>query len=201
MNVKYFQKLIIARNFGRAKNNTSWERKQGLNSESQNVFMHTTNSSHCATRFFGKFRWSFTIFPRSLKSSHTMGLFSCAYYWLKYNFRSFPQSVDDAKHVRIDLMNIIFLFFLKKKFSSKFLTQIWPFPRSQYEKISPLANFECQKKKMLRHFMKNPLPQFCRAWSGAQIKYPQHGHISWIEGYKKSKVKKVKNTLLSALLK
>jgi len=37
--------------------------------------------------------------------------------------------------------------------------------------------------------------------SGVQIKSPQHGHISWIEGYKKSEVKKVKNTRLSALLK
>ena len=31
-------------------------------------------------------------------------------------------------------------------FSSKFLTQIWHFPRSQCEKIPSLANFECQKK-------------------------------------------------------
>ena len=37
------------------------------------------------------------------------------------------------------------------------------------------------QKKFLRHFFKNPLPQFCRAWSGEQIKYPQHGIISWIE--------------------
>ena len=43
------------------------------------------------------------------------GLFSCAYYWLKYNFRSFPQSLDDAKHVRIHSMNIKF-FFEKKVF-------------------------------------------------------------------------------------
>ena len=57
------------------------------------------------------------------------------------------------------------------------------------------------QKKFLRHFIKNPLPQFCRAWSGEQIKYPQHGHISWIEGYKKSKVKKSKISYLSALLK
>ena len=46
------------------------------------------------------------------------GLFSCAYYWLKYNFRSFPQSLDDAKHVRIDLMNI------KKKFWKKVFIEI-----------------------------------------------------------------------------
>ena len=43
------------------------------------------------------------------------GLFSCAYYWLKYNFRSFPQSLDDAKHVRIHSMNIK-IFFEKKVF-------------------------------------------------------------------------------------
>ena len=43
------------------------------------------------------------------------GLFSYAYYWLKYNFRSFTQSLDDAKHVRIDLMNIK-NFFGKKVF-------------------------------------------------------------------------------------
>ena len=45
----------------------------------------------------------------------TSGLFSCAFYWLKYSFRSFPQSLDDAKHVRIDLMNIK-IFFEKKVF-------------------------------------------------------------------------------------
>ena len=78
------------------------------------------------------------------------GLFSYAYYWLKYNFRSFPQSLDDAEHVRIHSMNI--KFFSKKKFSSKFLTQIWSLKRSQYETISPLANFEYQKKKFEKFF-------------------------------------------------
>ena len=62
----------------------------------------------------------------------------------KYIFRSFPQSLDDSKHVLIHSMNI--KIFSKKKDSSKFLTQIWSFPRSQYVAISPLANFECQKK-------------------------------------------------------
>ena len=40
---------------------------------------------------------------RSLRPS---GLVSYAYHWLKYNFRSFPRSLDDEKHVRIELMNI-----------------------------------------------------------------------------------------------
>ena len=43
------------------------------------------------------------------------GLLSYAYYWLKYNFRSFPQSLDDTEHVRIHSMNIKF-FFEKKVF-------------------------------------------------------------------------------------
>ena len=51
------------------------------------------------------------------------------------------------------------------------------------------------KKIFLRHFFKNPLPQFCRAWSGEQIKYPQHGIISWIESLKKYLVKNSKNRL------
>ena len=34
---------------------------------------------------------------------------------------------------------------LKQKFSSKFLTQIWHFPWSNYEKSSLRANFECHK--------------------------------------------------------
>ena len=54
-------------------------------------------------------------------------------------------SLDDVKYLRIHSMNIK-KFFKKKKFSSKFLTQIWSFQRSQYDAISPLANFECQKK-------------------------------------------------------
>ena len=49
------------------------------------------------------------------------GLFSYAYYWLKYNFRSFPQSLDDEKHVRIELMNIK-NFCWKKSFHRNF----WP---------------------------------------------------------------------------
>ena len=36
-------------------------------------------------------------------------------------------------------------FLLKQKFSSKFLTQIWHFPWSHYEKSSLRDNFECQK--------------------------------------------------------
>ena len=51
------------------------------------------------------------------------GLFPCAYYWLKYSFRSFPQSLDDAKHVRIDLMNIK-IFFRKKSFRRNFRPKI-----------------------------------------------------------------------------
>ena len=66
----------------------------------------------------------------------------------------------------------------------------------EYSTVWGLRGHFRYQKKFLRHFFKNPLPQFCRAWSGAQIKYPQHGHISWIEGYKNSKVKKNQNLLL-----
>ena len=62
----------------------------------------------------------------------------------------------------------------------------------EYSTVWGLRGHFRYQKNFLRHFFKNPLPQFCRAWSGAQIKYPQHGHISWIESYKKIKVKKSK---------
>ena len=84
------------------------------------------------------------------------GLFSYAYYWLKYNFRSFTQSLDDAKHVRIDLMNIK-IFFGKKSFHRNF----WPkFDLSHgvnMRKSHHLPTLSV-KKNFLRHFIKNPLP-------------------------------------------
>ena len=94
--------------------------------------------------FHRNFLPKFGIFRYLWRSLNQLGLFLGSYYWLKYDHRSFWQSLDDSKYVRIDLMNI--KNFLEKSFHRN-LTQIWPFPRSQYEKISPLANFERQKNK------------------------------------------------------
>ena len=132
--------------------------------------------------FHRNFWPKFDIFQRSLKKSQTIVLpFTCLLLIeirIRKIFTVFRWCKTCA-HWIIEHEKIL----LKKKFSSKFLTQIWHFPQSQYEKSSLRANFECQKK-MLRHFCKNPRPQFCRSWSGEQIKYPQNGHISWIERYK-----------------
>ena len=106
------------------------------------------------------------------------GLFSCAYYWLKYNFRSFPQSLDDAKHVRIHSMNI--KIFSKKKVFIEISDSNLIFPTESIWGNLTTCQLWVSKKK-IETFFKNPLPQFCRAWSGEQIKYPQHGIISWIE--------------------
>ena len=96
-------------------------------------------------KFFIEFFYPNLTFFRGLwRSLRPSWCFLRVYYWLKYDYGSFSQSSRDAKHVRIGLKNK--KNFVEKKNSSKFLTQIWHFPRSQYEKSSLLANFECQKK-------------------------------------------------------
>ena len=102
-----------------------------------------------------------------------------AYYWWNHDYGSFWQSLGDVEHVRIGLKNIK-KFCWKKSFHRNFWRKF------EYSHGSNMRKFYCTqtlsvKKSFLRHFLKNPLPQFSRAWSGEQIKYPQHGHISWIE--------------------
>ena len=121
------------------------------------------------------------------------------YYWLKCDHKSVLQSLGDAKHVHIGSKNIK-KFCWKKNFHRNFWLKFDISHGANMRKADCVPTLNV-KKKNLRHLNKNPLPQFCRAWSGAQIKYPQHGHISWIEGYKKIKVKKIKISYLSALLK
>ena len=75
-----------------------------------------------------KFKFFMGIW-RSLNPSSCL-LLACN--WLKYDYGTF--SIKEHKK-----------FLLKQKFSSKFLTQIWHFPWSHYEKSSLRANFECQK--------------------------------------------------------
>ena len=108
-----------------------------------------------------------------------LGFFSYAYYCLKCNFRSFPQSLDDAKHVCIELMGIK-NFCWNKSFHRNFWPKLGIPHRSNMRKVHFVPALSV-KKNFLRHFFKNPFPQFCRAWSGEQIKYPQHANISWIE--------------------
>ena len=87
----------------------------------------------------------FDIFWRSLTKSHSIvASFTCLLLmkpWL-WKLLTVPRWCRTCAHWIKEHRK----FLLKKKFSSKFLTQIWLFQRSQYEKISPLANFVCQKK-------------------------------------------------------
>ena len=68
--------------------------------------------------------------------------------WLKYDYGNFSQSLGDSKHVRNGLKNIK-NFCWKKSFHRNFWPKFeishggW---RSQYEKSSLRANFECQNK-------------------------------------------------------
>ena len=62
-----------------------------------------------------------TFFSDLWRILRPLGLFSYAYYCLTYNFRSFPQSLDDAKHVRIQSIGIK-NFCWKKSFHRNF----WP---------------------------------------------------------------------------
>ena len=132
---------------------------------------------------------------RSLNPSSCL-LLACN--WLKYDYETFLQSLGVAKHVRIGLKNIK-NFCWNKSFHRNFWLKFDISHGAITRKVPYVTTLSV--KKNLRPCIKNPLPQFCWAWSVVQLKYPQHGHISWIEGYKKSKAKKVKNIRLSALLK
>ena len=141
-----------------------------------------------------------TFFRSLWRSLRPSWCFLRVYYWLKYYYGSFSQSSSDAKHVRIGLKNKK-KFCWKKKIFIEISDSNLTFPtESIWEKFTA-CQLWVSKKIFWDLNSKIPLPQFCRAWSGAQIKYPQHGHISWIEGYKNSKVKKIKISYLSALLK
>ena len=95
--------------------------------------------------FHRNFWLKFDIFPKSLKKSQIIVLSPMCLLLIKIQlwklFTVFKRCKTCAHWIK-EQKKIL----LKKIFSSKFLTQIWHFPRSQYEKSSLLANFECQKK-------------------------------------------------------
>ena len=122
-----------------------------------------------------KFKFFMGIW-RSLNPSSCLVL---ACNWLKYDYGTFSQSLGVAKHVRIGLKNIK-NFCWNKSFHRNFWLK-FDISHGAITRKVPYVPTLSAKKIFLRHFFKNPLPQFCRAWSGEQIKYPQHGIISWIE--------------------
>ena len=99
--------------------------------------------------------------------------------WLKYDYETFSQSWGVAKHVGIGLKNIK-IFCWNKIFHRNFWLK-FDISHGAITRKVPYVPTLSVKKNFLRHFFKDPLPQFCRVWSGEQIKYPQHGIISWIE--------------------
>ena len=128
------------------------------------------------SQFFDRNLTFFRWFWRSLEYLYCLlGVYYCP----KYVYGSLSQSLLDVKRVRIGIKKIK-NFWWKNFFHQNFWLKFDISPWGSCEKRWSHANFKCFKKN-LKHFLKNLLPQFCRAWSGEQIKYPQHGHISWIE--------------------
>jgi len=160
----------------------------------------------------------FTFFMGIWRSLNPSSFLLLACNWLKYDYGTFSQSLGVAKHVRIGLKNIkIFCwnkifhrnFWLKFDISHGAITRKVPYVTT----LSVKKFFWDLKSKIRFHSfvgldleyrlsthnmvislelkaIKNQLAQFCWAWSVLHIKYPQHGHISWIEAYKKIKSEK-----------
>ena len=128
------------------------------------------------SQFFDRNLTFFRWFWRSLEYLYCLlGVYYCP----KYVYGSLSQSLLHVKRVRIGIKKI--KKFWCKIFFIKIFDSNLKFPHGVHVRKDDRMPTSSVKKNFLRNFFKNLLPQFCRAWSGAQIKYPQHGHISWIE--------------------
>ena len=102
---------------------------------------------------------------------------------------------DETQKVEFPLIKVVF----RKKLTSRILL-LNISHRDGMINVQYETTFSAERK-FWRPWIKNPIPQFCQAWSGEQMQYLQHGHISWIESYKKSRVKKCRFGIIMWLSK